>query len=145
MKKKITKRDKVLAYKDKHPDASVNKISKAVGVSYSYVWKIVGNKDTQVVKEVAAKKSPRFRSEVLFTAEQIVSNDREKEHGDAKDNWDSISGLWSSFLGHTISPSAVPIMLMLIKVARLRQNKSNIDNYVDICGYAALASESRND
>ena len=49
MKKKITKRDKVLAYKKKHPDASVNAIAKAVGVSYSYVWKIVGNKDTAVL------------------------------------------------------------------------------------------------
>lgn len=145
MKKKITKRDKVLAYKQKHPNADVHAVAKAVGVSYSYAWKLMNNKDTQVVKEVAAKKSPRFRSEVLFTAEQIVSNDREKEHGDASDNWNSISGLWSSYLGYTISPSAVPIMLMLIKVARLRQNKSNIDNYVDICGYAALASESRND
>lgn len=137
--KNQSKRDKVLAYISKHPNATATQVAKATKISYNYCWSVM--KKPKKVEEVAAKKSPRFRSEVLFTAEQLVSRDREEEHGNASDNWKAISGLWSSYLGYDVPIESVPIMLMLIKVARLRQNKTNVDNYVDICGYASLAAE----
>lgn len=138
-RKKVTKRDKAIAYKTKNPNATSKEVAKAVGCTVQYAHSVVANiKD---VKEVATKKSPRFRSEVLFTAEQIVSQDREKEHGDASTNFKTISGLWSSYLGYYIPAEYIPVMLMLLKVARTRENPSNIDNYVDMCGYASLAAE----
>jgi len=141
MKKKTTKRDKVNTYISKHPNATATQVAKATGVSYNYCWSVMKTPNKKVRKEVVSNKTPRFRSEVLFTAEQLVSKDREKEHGNASDNWSAISGLWSSYLGYHIPVESVPIMLLLIKVARLRQNKTNTDNYVDICGYSALAAE----
>ena len=54
-----------------------------------------------------------------------------------------ISALWNAHLGLNgyISPQDVPLMLGLIKLARISQNPKNLDNYVDWCGYGALAGE----
>ena len=144
-RKKVTKRNKVLAYKKKNPSKNVSAVAKAVGVSYSYAWKTINNKHTGAVKEVASKKSPRFRTNILATAERVVSKDRESEHGDASANFKTISGLWSSYLGYYVPVEYIPVMLMLLKVARTRENPSNIDNYVDMCGYASLAAEYSNE
>ena len=149
MAKKIKKKDKVWAYLLKNKTATPAEVAKATGVSYPYVYKLMKSIGTpkevfeaEARKEVASEKTPRFRSEVLFTAEELIDGQREEEHGCAHCNFNSISGLWSSYLGYYIDPDSVPMMLLLLKVARQAQNRSHIDNYVDMCGYAALAAEA---
>jgi len=147
-RRKLTKSDRITAYLLDNPTADAKEVAKQVGCSVGYAHTFTGSskkRNTEGVKEVATKKSPRFRSNILYTAEQIVSQDREREHGDASNNFKTISGLWSSYLGYYIPVESVPVMLMLLKVARTRENPSNIDNYVDMCGYASLAAEYTND
>ena len=54
-----------------------------------------------------------------------------------------VADLWSTYLGVDIFPHEVPMMMVLYKIARTTENPKNVDNYVDTCGYGALAGEQR--
>ena len=42
----------------------------------------------------------------------------------------------------SITAEDVALMMVLLKISRNTQgNKSNIDNFIDMCGYAAIAGE----
>ena len=81
------------------------------------------------------------RTVILGTAQQLVSSDRQKEHGDASKNFEMVADFWSTYLGVDIFPHEVPMMMVLYKIARTTENPTNVDNYVDTCGYGALAGE----
>ena len=81
------------------------------------------------------------RTVILGTAQQLVSSDRQKEHGDASKNFAMVAELWSIYLGVDILPHEVPMMMTLYKIARTTENPTNVDNYVYIAGYSALAGE----
>ena len=49
--------------------------------------------------------------------------------------------MWTTYKGVEFTPHDVPVMLALLKVARIKQNPEHVDNYVDMCGYGALAGE----
>ena len=83
------------------------------------------------------------RSSVLDTAKQYVTKDREATHGDMEDNFESIGMLWEQYFSYewSFSPTDVAVMMALLKIARLKSNKDNPDNYIDACGYMACAGE----
>ena len=80
-------------------------------------------------------------SETLKTAASLVSGDRAKKHGDAQENHDKIAKLWSAYLGNTINAHDVACLMTLLKIARTQCGETNPDNYIDICGYGAIAGE----
>jgi Domain of unknown function (DUF6378) len=80
-------------------------------------------------------------SQILQTAEKLVSTDRSKTHGDKKVNHQNIASLWSAYLDFNISPKDVAILMVLLKLARTKTGQHNIDDYVDACGYSAIAGE----
>jgi len=81
------------------------------------------------------------REAVLNTAKRIISEDRQTTYGDAKDSFQSIADLWGAYMGGTYTAHNVAIMMLLMKVARTTESTTHDDNYIDIAGYAALASE----
>jgi hypothetical protein len=83
------------------------------------------------------------RSSVLDTAKQYVTKDREATHGDMEDNFEAIAMLWEQYFSYewSFSPTDVAMMMALLKIARLKSNKHNPDNYIDACGYMACAGE----
>jgi len=83
------------------------------------------------------------RSSVLDTAKQYVTKDREATHGNMEDNFESIGMLWEQYFDYdwSFSPTDVAMMMALLKIARLKSNKDNPDNYIDACGYMACAGE----
>ena len=87
----------------------------------------------------------RVRSTVLQEAEELVSCDREEEHGEFWKNAYLTSKLWQGYTGWDVQPEQVPVMLALLKIARSvgarQQDSSGRDNFVDACGYLALAAE----
>jgi len=89
------------------------------------------------------KEDTYTRSSVLDTAKQYVTEDREATHGDMEDNFDSIGMLWEQYFSYewSFSPTDVAVMMALLKIARLKSNKDNPDNYIDACGYMACAGE----
>lgn len=82
------------------------------------------------------------RADILATASEYVTTDRAATHGDAEDNFRRTAKLWSAYMGvDTISATDVAVMLALLKVARIRQNPTHQDNWIDIAGYAACGGE----
>ena len=83
------------------------------------------------------------RSSVLDTAKQYVTEDREATHGNMEDNFEAIATLWNQYFDceRSFSPIDVAVMMALLKIARLKSNKDNPDNYIDTCGYMACAGE----
>ena len=84
---------------------------------------------------------PMQRSEILFTAEAIVSVDRAATHGDAERNFGTIAAYWSAHLDHPITAADVAVMMTLLKCARIKANPAHLDSWIDGAGYLACGGE----
>lgn len=80
------------------------------------------------------------RNLCLKTAATYVSKDRIGVHGEPEDSFGNIAQLWSAYLGVPVSPSQVCVMMILLKIARTKNNPANFDNWIDIAGYSACAA-----
>lgn len=168
---KEKKRDRVFKLLAKSLGTDTDKsIAKKVGCSPSYVGKLrkydfwkkepLQKLPVYVTDEVDPTKIGDFaynltkgdsypkegtytRSSVLDTAKQYVTKDREATHGDMEDNFEAIAMLWEQYFSYewSFSPTDVAMMMALLKIARLKSNKHNPDNYIDACGYMACAGE----
>jgi hypothetical protein len=78
--------------------------------------------------------------EVLLEALEVIQGPRKDTYGKASTSFNRIAGLWSTYLGVDVSASDVAALMILMKVSRSK-GKPHKDNWVDICGYAALAAE----
>ena len=88
------------------------------------------------------------KEEILRQAKELITGDRNDTHGDAYRNHAEIAEFWNIFLDKKLQPMAditaedVALMMVLMKISRNTQGKkSNIDNFIDMCGYAAIAGE----
>ena len=81
------------------------------------------------------------RAEILDTAKEYITKDRDATHGDAESNFKHISEYWSAYLGVTVNPHDVAVMMTLLKIARIDSNPGNADNWIDACGYMACGGE----
>jgi len=75
---------------------------------------------------------------VLDEAKVIIEGDREQTYGDPSVNLRRIAAMWSAHLGMKVTEDDVCLMMILVKVARLKNTPKHHDSQVDICGYAAL-------
>lgn len=82
----------------------------------------------------------------LKLAEEIVDGARNDMYGHPFENASGTADLWTAFLrpklkeGEHLTPEEIPLMMMLLKVVRERNNPGiNADNLVDIAGYARTA------
>ena len=82
------------------------------------------------------------RKECLDLAAECVLQDRNSQYGEPEDSFGVIANFWSVYLGRKIAPVDVAVMMALLKIARIKGNKSYADGYVDLAGYAACAAES---
>lgn len=91
--------------------------------------------------------SPKDRDYILDEAKRIINGDRQGTYGDAEDSFTSIADLWAAYLCHSknksidITPEDVANMMILLKIARNTSGVYKADNWIDICGYAALGGE----
>lgn len=90
------------------------------------------------------------RQAILLEAMQYVSRDRNTTYGEPEDNFKTIVDLWNVYTNHRASTVRgefqlneidQAIMMCLLKIARIANDQSNRDNYVDLAGYAACAGE----
>ena len=86
-------------------------------------------------------------TKILEQTKKLVSTDREDKHGDKVQNHENIARLWSGFIQNktklniNILPEDVANMMALLKIARTQAGQHNPDDYVDACGYSAIAGE----
>ena len=84
-------------------------------------------------------------TEILQKTEKLVNDSRAKTHGDKIKNHENIARLWSSYLQNktqlniVLSPEDVAQLMTLLKIARSQAGEHNIDDYIDGCGYQAIA------
>lgn len=83
------------------------------------------------------------RSEILQQADKAINGQREQDYGSPETNFELIAKLWSAYLGETISPVAVSMMMCLLKIARIKNGGGTGDSFVDLAGYAACGGEIR--
>lgn len=88
------------------------------------------------------------RKEFLQKAIQTVCHDRNNQYGEPEQSFDTISEFWTTYLqgvgvipkDKVITKSMASDMMVLLKIARNISNPKE-DNYIDACGYAAIAGE----
>ena len=86
-------------------------------------------------------------TDILKKTEKLVSNDREDKHGNKVINHENISRLWSAYfqnkfkLNLVLLPEDVANLMTLLKIARTQAGNHNLDDYIDACGYSAIAGE----
>jgi hypothetical protein len=83
---------------------------------------------------------------LLETASRIVTHDRNVDYGEADQVHANIAALWNAYLSprmgeDALSPQDVMLMMALLKIARTKLGTHKNDNYVDACGYLALAGQ----
>ena len=88
------------------------------------------------------------KEEILKKAKELITGDRNETHGDAFQNHAEIAEFWNIFLDKKLQPMSsitaedVALMMVLLKISRNTQGKkNNMDNFIDMCGYAAIAGE----
>jgi hypothetical protein len=81
------------------------------------------------------------RQEVLDTAGDLISGDRDVIYGDATESFTRIATIWSALLNHPVTPAQVGMMLAGMKLSRLSTAPDHRDSWVDLAGYAALGAE----
>ena len=167
---KEKKRDRVFKLLEKSLGTDTDKsIAKKVGCSVAYVsklrkydfwkkeplqkvddssfWSAIGYPADAAYELTKGGKPPKegtyTRSSVLDTAKQYVTKDRAATHGDMENNFEAVAMLWEQYFNceWSFSPTDVAVMMALLKIARLKSNKHNPDNYIDACGYMACAGE----
>lgn len=85
------------------------------------------------------------REKCLREACEIVNGARNQTYGNVEDNFQKIANLWSCYLGFGVGPIDVAMMMVLLKAARVSTGTTNLDNFVDVAGYAACAYEMGNE
>lgn len=81
------------------------------------------------------------REEILSKAKDCVCGQREQDYGTPESNFALIATLWSEYLGHVVTEVDVSMMMVLLKVARVKNGGGTGDSFVDIAGYAACGGE----
>jgi hypothetical protein len=100
---------------------------------------------------LALKTKSVVKENILQQAKELVSNDREGTHGDARQNHEQIAEFWNIFLDNKLKPMAaitcddVAVMMALLKISRSTQGKFNIDDYIDAAAYMAIAGDLKHD
>jgi len=96
-------------------------------------------------EEPIPRRPSPLTSNILEEAHKVIYGDREQTYGEPSVNLRRIAELWSTYLGidilgssNGLTPSDVCNMMILLKVARLKNQPEHRDSQVDICGYAAL-------
>ena len=85
--------------------------------------------------------------EIATKAAELVSGDREKQHGVKAKNFANIARLWNAWLdiragiSNQLTATDVAKMMALLKIARMESGEYNADDAIDGAGYIAIAGE----
>lgn len=93
----------------------------------------------KILNENEEDNSPR--GDVLLAAHKIVNGERKDQYGNPEDNFANIANYWTQYKGVSFSAHDVAMMMVLLKIARIQTGVGKEDNYIDLCGYGALAED----
>lgn len=73
---------------------------------------------------------------ILQEAQRLIHGDRNKNYGHPRENFQDIADLFSAYLGQEITDIDVANLMILVKVARVKETGYHRDSFTDIAGYA---------
>lgn len=84
---------------------------------------------------------------ILDDAKRTVTSDRRADYGPIQPNMVLIASWWGDYLRARhgegvpiVTPDDIPVLMILMKVARHATGKNIRDTWIDIAGYAQLAA-----
>jgi hypothetical protein len=87
-------------------------------------------------------------SDIAKKASELVSGERDRQHGDKAKNFENIALMWNAYIdlagkrmGRQLDARDVGNMMALMKMARQFSGDLNLDDFIDGCGYLACAGE----
>jgi len=81
------------------------------------------------------------RDQILSDASALINGDRHDDYGSAYDNHLRIATIWGVILGVPVTPAQVALCMAGVKIARLANDITKTDSWIDLAGYAALGGE----
>jgi len=73
---------------------------------------------------------------ILEEAQRLIHGERNKNYGHPRENFRDIAALFSGYLGKEINEIDVANLMILVKVARVKDAGYHRDSFTDIAGYA---------
>lgn len=112
-------------------------------LSWDIATSIIKQTEKDKTEKEDSTKKPTTRKTILDAAEKCVCQDRQDTHGRPEDSFGAIADLWTAYLGtgQEIDHVDVANMMVLLKIARAKENPKHTDNWIDMAGYAACAGE----
>lgn len=83
----------------------------------------------------------KYREEFCSMLFQTL-NERQGNYGDPSESMKHIAHMWSAYYDRHISPTEMVSMMIMLKLARLKETPIHVDSWIDIAGYASIAYES---
>lgn len=83
-------------------------------------------------------------ADICKQAAELVAGERDRQHGKKLENHKNIARLWHTYLRKRIdyiSEHDVAMLMCLLKIARTQTGDHNVDDYIDLAGYAGCAGE----
>lgn len=126
---------------------------KTIEVSSGQVYNAACPNCTAQMKEVSEFDKERNgdkdeeKSDILNEAFHIINGERQDSYGNPEDSFKIIAEFWSTYIKYKfglvveLSNLDVTHMMSLLKHARMLGQKSSRDNYIDACGYLAIAAD----
>jgi len=75
---------------------------------------------------------------LLHETAALIDGIKSEEYGNPDTSFRMIASMWSTYKGVEFTSVDVGMMMVLLKVVRNSRGRHKKDNFVDICGYAAL-------
>lgn len=121
----------------------------------------IGEKLRSEIAAANAMIEKNKRGKILMQALDIINGDRQDKYGKPEDSFALIAEYWNSYLislqknileKNGLNPKeyklvnmldckGVAEMMMLFKIARMSGQVPNLDNYLDLVGYAGIAAD----
>jgi hypothetical protein len=79
--------------------------------------------------------------EILRTAADLVSGPRAEQHGDVMEVFGTATSLFHRASGEVLDEWDGIMFMVCLKIARIKHGTFNVDDYIDACGYLALAGQ----
>jgi len=114
---------------------------------------IAGEPGNRTLEDVAKEfdpngKAPSQLGDCLDEAKKTICGERQDVYGSPEDSFAIIAQYWNTYLTKgsriikgPLDAKDVAHMMVLFKMARVQGQAPNRDNYVDLCGYAAIAAD----
>ena len=84
-------------------------------------------------------------SDICLRAAELVTGDREKTHGDKRENFTYVARLWNAYIRNLNQAELTAIdvgqMMVLLKMGRTQSGEPEAEHFIDEVGYAACVAE----